>query len=626
MWRTNAAQKTFARAPLALRPFPTVVVETTLHRMSALPLAEYRKRLQAREAKIAQTERAHARVANFRLLVFLALLTTAWLSLKETLLSAWWLPPLAAVFIAMVIRHGGLRRGLAAARRGAAVYSDGIARMEDRWRGRGEPGERFNDPHHVYAADLDLFGQGGLFQLLSTARTRMGEDTLTRWLLSPAMPEEIRERQPAVTELRDRLDLREDLATLSEKEVAGIRPTALLAWAEAPNELTWPVLRWIAAGLMTSAIASAVVWQVWGPLWPLLVVLMIEVGIVYALRKELETAVLDVERAFEDLDTLSALLGRLEREPFQSAMLRAAQSKFTSTRRPGSQVIASLRRIVLFVEARRNSLFHLLDVPLLYSLQFALAAERWRSAHGKSVRGWLEALGDIEALLAIATYSYEHPDDVFPEWNDGPPAFDASQLGHPLLPTANCVRNDVALTGGTRVLLVSGSNMSGKSTLLRTVGINVVLAMAGAPVRARRMQLTPLQVGASIRINDSLHEGSSRFYAEITRLRRLYDLTAGSLSLLFLLDELLQGTNSADRRVGAEGVIRAFIERNAIGLVSTHDLALSHIEGLPEGALHNVHFQDEIENGRMKFDFKLRDGVVTKSNGLELMRSIGLKV
>jgi DNA mismatch repair ATPase MutS len=188
------------------------------------------------------------------------------------------------------------------------------------------------------------------------------------------------------------------------------------------------------------------------------------------------------------------------------------------------------------------------------------------------------------------------------------------------------VRNDVSLAGSTRILLVSGSNMSGKSTLLRTVGISTVLAMAGAPVRAHSLRLTELQVGASIRINDSLHEGSSRFYAEITRLRQLFDRASGPRHLLFLLDELLQGTNSRDRRSGAEGIVRAFVARGAIGLISTHDLALTDIAGLPSGALHNVHFQDELQDGRMSFDFTLREGVVTKSNALELMRSIGLEV
>ncbi len=251
--------------------------------------------------------------------------------------------------------------------------------------------------------------------------------------------------------------------------------------------------------------------------------------------------------------------------------------------------------------------------------------------HGSVVRGWADVIAEFEALLSLAGYTHEHPDDPFPEFVEGSASFAATDLGHPLIPAERVVRNNVSISGKTRILLVSGSNMSGKSTLLRTVGINTVLAMAGAPVRARSLQLTGLQIGASIRINDSLHEGSSRFYAEITRLRQLFDLMQGSPTghgrpLLFLLDELLQGTNSWDRRSGAEGIVHAFAARGAIGLISTHDLALTESSGLPAGALLNVHFQDELRGGRMIFDFKLRDGVVTKSNALELMRSIGLEV
>jgi DNA mismatch repair ATPase MutS len=238
----------------------------------------------------------------------------------------------------------------------------------------------------------------------------------------------------------------------------------------------------------------------------------------------------------------------------------------------------------------------------------------------------LRVIGEIEAVMCLATYSYEHPADPFPELVQGDVCFDGVEVGHPLIPAEKCVRNDVCLSEQKRVLLVSGSNMSGKSTLLRAVGINAVLAMAGAPVRARRLRLTPLRVGASIRVNDSLQDGSSRFYAEITRLRKLFDLAGDDPALLFLLDELLQGTNSNDRRIGAEGMVRALLNRGAFGLVSTHDLALTDIGGPLDGQVYNVHFQDEFENGKMFFDYKLREGVVTKSNGLALMRSIGLDV
>jgi hypothetical protein len=507
-----------------------------------------------------------------------------------------------------------------------AFYRSRVARIEDRWTGTGSAGERFEDPHHVYASDLDLFGKGSLFELLSLARTRMGEDTLASWLLSPAPPDVIRSRHACLQDLRHRLDLREDVAMLGAHANVGVRPDALMAWAETPNAITRPAARWAAWLLPVLAACSVVVWQVWGTVTPLLLVLVIEAGVRQAFKKSLSRMLQGTEAAFEDLRLFESLLLRLEREPFDAEPLRKLIERLSSHTLPASRTIGRLATIVGFMEARRNPILALLEVPLMYSLHTSLAAERWRADHGAVVREWVRAIGELEALLSIAAYSHEHPDDPLPEIIDGPACFDGAALGHPLIPASRCVRNDVSACGATRVLIVSGSNMSGKSTLLRTVGINTVLAMAGAPVRARRLRLTPLQTGASIRINDSLHEGSSRFYAEIMRLRQLLELTKGPVPLLFLLDELLQGTNSKDRRIGAEGIVKAFVGHAAIGLVSTHDLALADIAALAPGALRNVHFQDEIENGRMKFDFRLREGVVAKSNGIELMRSVGLEV
>jgi DNA mismatch repair ATPase MutS len=359
---------------------------------------------------------------------------------------------------------------------------------------------------------------------------------------------------------------------------------------------------------------------------PLVIVVVIEALVTYSLKKPLEDALHDTEHAFRDLGLLSGVLARLEAHCFQAPKLQALQQELASNTVPASQAISWLRTLVDLVNSRHNTMVRILDVPLMYSVQVAFAAERWRKAHGAAVERWVEAIGEIEALLSLAAYSFEHPADPFPEFSDGQASFDADNLGHPLVPAALCVRNNVSIGGGERVLLVSGSNMSGKSTLLRAVGMNAVLAMAGAPVRASHVRLTPLRVGASIRVNDSLREGSSRFYAEITRLRQIFDLEGSDPSLLFLLDELLQGTNSKDRRIGAEGIVRALVNRGAIGMVSTHDLALTDIGGSDGSYLHNVHFQDELADGKMTFDYTLRDGVVAKSNGLELMRSIGLDV
>ncbi|HZY72585.1 MAG TPA: mismatch repair protein [Edaphobacter sp.] len=575
----------------------------------------------------------HRSLGNLRLLLVIAALLLTWWSLHRHELSAWWLLLPLAAFVAVATYHATILRKRSLAERAADVYRRGLARIEDRWIGNGQQAKRADAVASLYATDLDLFGAGSLFELLSQARTCMGEDILAHWLLSPETSSEaigkIRDRHAAVTELRGRLDLREDIATSGEddkKLKTGVHPKALLEWAEQPSQLTRQSLRWTALLLAILSVAGAIVWGETGIKTPFLLVLVIEALIAFSLKAQLNKAFSGTDRAFADLQLLSSLLARLEREQFNAPRLQTIKQELTSHAIPGSKAIAHLKTIVQLIESRDNLFVRLLDVPLMYSVQVAFAAESWRRDHGKAVGSWLNVVGEMEALLSIAAYSYEHPDDVFPEFVEGMPTFHAEELGHPLIPVAKCVRNTVSISGETRALLISGSNMSGKSTLMRSVGINTVLAMAGAPVRAQCLRLTPLRVGASILVNDSLQEGSSRFYAEITRLRHICDLAEQHPPVLFLLDELLQGTNSKDRLIGAEAVVRELIGSGAIGIVSTHDLALTDMQHSGESRLQNMHLQDKIEDGRMKFDFKLRPGVVTKSNGVELMRLIGLKV
>jgi hypothetical protein len=581
--------------------------------------------------QVASFESAHRRFGNIRLLVVIATSVAAWFSFYRDAFSAWWLLLALVVFLAIAILHARVLRKRECAERAVDFYRKGLARIEDRWIDPNKPGTGPTGAHidvhsSLYATDLDLFGSGSLFELLSLARTRMGEDTLAAWLLTPAPVTQLTERHAAVAELRSRLDLREEIAILGEDIKVGIHPEALTQWAEAPNQLSYPWLRWLSLLLAFAAIGAAVVWAEVGTKTPFFAVVIVETIITASLHKRTASVLHATDHALEDLQLLSSLLARLEREQFTAPRLQALKAELASHHLAGSKAIARLRTIVEYIRSLDNPLMRGLNIPLMYAVQAAYAAEAWRAEHGAAVRSWLKATGEAEALLSLAAYSYEHPSDPFPEFVEGPPCFNARQLGHPLIAAEKCVRNDVDVCGETKVLLVSGSNMSGKSTLLRSVGVNTVLAMAGAPVRAQHLRLTPLQIGASILINDSLQEGSSRFYAEITRLRHICDLAEKDPPVLFLLDELLQGTNSKDRLIGAEGVVRALLATGAIGLISTHDLALTHIGGEQDNRLENVHLQDEIQNGRMMFDFKLHKGVVTKSNGIELMRLIGLKV
>jgi hypothetical protein len=594
---------------------------------STLPPAhEYAARLRALEEQAARLDATSRRVGSVRLLLGLAFFIAAGFALFALAFSPEWLLVPAVAFAGVVLYHRRVQRRLARARRGAQFYRAGLARIEDRWMGAGERGERFADPHHVYSADLDLFGAGGLFELLCIARTRMGEDTLARWLLAPATREEIDARQQAIADLRARLDLREELAILGEESTAGVSPDALLSWVSSPDRLERSSIKWAIRGLALAFVGAAAVWYATGLLAPLVLVLVLEVGCAAVLKRQLRETIGAAESTFANLDLLANFLATLERQTFSAAWLLTRIQSLRSHELEASRAISRLRTIVQTMESRRNPIVAVLDVPLMISLQAAVAAEAWRRAHHHAVEAWLDVVGEFEAASSLAAYSYENPADPFPEWIDGAPAFRARQLAHPLIAKSSVVANDVAVDRQTGLLLISGSNMSGKSTLLRAVGINTVLAMAGAPVRAQRLEMTALQVGASIRINDSLLEGSSRFYAEILRLKQIFELSGKEPPLLALLDELLQGTNSADRRVGGQGIVRALMQNGAIGLVTTHDLALAEIDRRDGMLITNVHFQDEIENGQMKFDYKLRPGVVTKSNALELMRAVGLEV
>ncbi len=590
------------------------------------PRIEYARRAGARRAEAARRMIKYRKIGVLRLASLVAGLALAWAAF-DARLAWWWLLLPAAGFVAAAEAQSRVTRARRRCERGAALYDRGLARLDDRWAGAGATGERFLKSSHLYAEDLDLFGRGSLFELLSAARTRSGEETLAGWLLAPSAAEVVRARQAAVAELRPRLDLREDLALLGEDARAGEDPTALAAWAAGPPWHTPRYVRAAAIALALLAVATLILWIAGFGWLPFLSALVLGRLFTFRLRSEVARVVGAVDDPGRDLALLSEVLSRLERERFSSPRLVELRAALDVEGLPPSRQIAKLNRLIDLLDARRNMIFAPFAGVLLWPLHFALAIERWRQTSGPAVAHWLAAAGEIEALSSLASYSYEHPQDPFPELIEGAACFEGEGLGHPLIPESKNVRTDLRLTNEQqRVLIVSGSNMSGKSTLLRTVGINTVLALAGAPVRARRLRLSPVGVGASIRIQDSLQAGASRFYAEITRLREIVRLTEGPLPVLFLLDEILHGTNSNDRRVGAEGVVRGLIERGATGLVTTHDLALARIaeELAPRAA--NVHFEDHLEAGKMTFDYRLRPGVVERSNALELMRSVGLEV
>jgi hypothetical protein len=592
------------------------------------PYQEYTRRQQFYQARAAREARLFQRIANMRaVVVFLAGLFT-WMAAGGDRLGAVGLAFCIFLFPLLVIwQNGRVYRARLRAEQAAGYYDRALARLDDRWIGAGRTGVGYLDENHPYALDLDLFGPGSLFELLCTAHTSRGESILADWLRYPTEAQRIQARQQAVLELRDRLELREEMALLAGGVPPGTDLDALVAWAEEPPILEVPGGRLAAMVLSVLAVLSLGGWlaELLHLSW-FAVVLLVEAGFALWLRARVQRVTGPVEKRANDLVLFAGILSRIECKPFVTAYLNELRSGLRTAGLVPSQRITQLARLIDWLNARLNQLFAPFALMLLWTTQHAYAIEAWRASAGRVIGRWLAAVGEFEALCALAAYTYEHPDDPFPEILPGATQYEAEALGHPLLPRARCVPNDICLTGDLRLLVVSGSNMSGKSTLLRTVGVNAVLAMAGAPVRAARLRLCPLQIGATLRIQDSLQAGRSRFFAEVTRVRQLVELAKRSPPLLFLLDELFQGTNSHDRRIGAEAVVRTLVDHGALGLITTHDLALTEIAGLLGSRATNVHFEDQFEAGAMTFDYRMRPGVVTKSNALALMRSVGIEV
>ncbi len=570
----------------------------------------------------------HRRLGNARLASGVVTVIVAALSLGAGRISPWWiLLPIVALLVLVVI-HDRVDRDLRRAGRGIAYYERALGRLENRWIGAGSQGERFRDPRHVFADDLDLFGRGSLFELLSTARTATGERVLAGWLLTPGEPKDVSARQESVQELRPGVDLREQIALMGDEVRAALDDRKLGAWGTEPPVVFFAGARWVALFLAIAAVASAVTTLLdVTSLRPFLFVVLGELMFMMATHQATGRVVHDVANPANELRLIALLLERLEREPFTSPALAALRGRLLVEGTPATLQIGRLVRLVDRLDWARNLFFRPIAAALVWMPQFAIAIEKWRIRYGPHVAGWVAAIGEFEAMSSLACFAYERPDAVFPELADSSERFyDAAGLTHPLIPQGEAVANDVKLGGDTRLWIISGSNMSGKSTLLRAVGLSVVLAWAGAPVTVGRLRLSRLRLGASMRTSDSVIDHRSRFYAEISRLKDVVDLARSGQPLLFLLDELLSGTNSHDRRLGAQALLFGLVERDAIGLATTHDLALAEIAEQLNGRAVNVHFEDHLEGGEIRFDFRLRPGVVARGNALELMRAVGLDV
>jgi hypothetical protein len=585
---------------------------------------EYASRLDVHRRHLSAGEQRHAWFGYVRLAIAAGAVAILWWRGLDGL--AWLLAPLG-LFVLTAFLHARLLNRTDRIRSAIHFYERGFARIRHEWIGHGRPGDAWRQPDHLYADDLDLFGRGSLFELLVTTRTRAGEETMARWLLTPAPHDVARARQEAVRELAGRLDLRETVAVIGDHVKVAVDVPLLRRWAAASQGLDRGLIR-IAVGLLVVVTMTVLIyWSQTGAFGTLAAVLLsAQVLVGAALRARVVSVIEAVDEPAHDLDVLSDLLRVIERESFQSSRLRQLQQSLAGAH-TASNEIARLSRLVALLASRRNVIFAVPAGLLMWATQWAFAIDAWKRRAGVHIPRWLDVVGEFEALLALGGFAAEHPAYVFPDLIDGPPRMSAATLAHATL-GAEAVANDLTLgADAPRLLVVSGSNMSGKSTWMRTIGVAVVLARMGAPVRASACALSPLAIGAAIRVQDSLTDGRSRFFAEILRLKHIVDLAHSEHgAVLFLLDEILSGTNSHDRRIGAEAVMIGLVNAGAIGLVTTHDLALAAITDRLGARAINAHFDDQFTEGVLHFDYRLKPGVVETSNALALMRSIGIEV
>ena len=536
----------------------------------------------------------------------------------------WGVAACVVAYIALALTHR--TNDAAEARAEAALAYD--ERVLDRatlaWQRFPTDGARFADSAHMYAADLDVFGPASLFQKLNETATRIGETTLARWLSAPADASVIALRQAAARELAGRVEFRRSLVV--ESRARGddkIDPERFAAWATSGPRIA--SARWarylpfvLVPCLLVTYFASRE--GLVPPVVPF-AFLFVQIVIASLTRRTMAAFFEALAGADQSLGRLRATFAHLESEKFDDAHLRALAA---GTEGRASDALKTLDFWYGFAEARRSQLGPVLNAIFLWDLVFLFRIDAWRERFGGQVPAWLTALGEIEALSSLGGFAHETT-SVFPSVVSGEPCIEARGLVHPLLEKG--VANDVAIRGNGHALLLTGSNMSGKSTLLRAIGSNAVLALAGAPVLAESLTLTVLHIATSMRVADSLSRGVSYFYAEVKRLKSVLDVAqAHPGSCLFLLDEILLGTNTRERQIASREVILSLLDSGALGAVTTHDLALTALDAESGGRVVNAHFRDHVEGGEMTFDYRLRPGVVDTTNALRVLELAGIKV
>lgn len=535
---------------------------------------------------------------------------------------------LLAVFISLIFRHERVKQHIIFLERLVEINLNAGLRLEGKWTAFADDGREYINHNHPYATDLNIFGKGSLFQFVNATGSFLGRQILVEQLSSGAKYAEIEPRQAAVSDLAPRLDFRQYLqAEGMDPFFKKQDPNLVLAWLEENNHASRP---WMERVLFLPPVTIALfVLAFSGYIAYTLPLAALAVQAVIAMlgEKEAKRRFSSTDKAVIRLRRYVELINRVMQEEFTAPFLLQQKKQLIAEGIPASRQVRKLINIADHSYLRYSNalIYFALNIIFLWDLRTLRSLNRWQKRWGRFVRGWFEATGEIEALSSLAGLCHDNPSWAFPTVRQEQPKLLADALAHPLIPSAERVANDLSLVQRGTVFVITGSNMSGKSTLLRTVGINLVLAYAGAPVCARAMTCSLLRIYSKMQVHDNLEERVSTFYAELKRMKMIIDAAKSEEPLIFLLDEIFRGTNSRDRIIATRTVVRQLHQLNTIGLISTHDLELGLLAKECPG-ISNHHFTDEIRNGRIHFDFRLKPGISKTANAIALMKMIGIEL
>ncbi len=569
-------------------------------------------------------------IGNLRLAVFLAgAAVTVFLFVKTGVLSGVLsLAVVIGVFIYLVVRYGKLAGDRDRLGRMAEINRMYMGRMRTEWVKFSDCGQEYVDDSHPYTGDLDIFGPKSLFQWINTAYTHYGRNALSNLLKNPDKSiSAVKRRQNAIRELSGMLDFCQELQCegLLAKDAAN-DPAELLLYAEDQTvrfRNNWTINLFY---LLPALVILAFVLFFLGapvPLFVPLLILSVQLLVFAVGFKKNASIINNVYGLRKNLGAFGNLLLRIEKEEFRDGYLRDLKQELFNKNESASVSLKKLESVANAIDVKFSTvLYFLLNFCLLWDYHCAFALEEWKKQYGRHIRGWLETVGQLEALASLSVPGHLYPDWAFPEFADKGLTFNAAELGHPLIPKDVCVRNNFEIS--SRACVITGSNMSGKTTLLRTVGINLVLAYSGAQVFARSLDCSVMDIFTSMRIRDDLNSGISTFYAELLRIKTMIDYSNKKSPMIYLIDEIFMGTNSPDRIAGARSVMKNLSKSWIIGLISTHDFELCDLEQEKQVNIRNYHFTENYSNNEIKFDYKLRSGRSMTTNARYLMKMVGI--